>query len=151
MVRSESISQTSLENRALGYKSRHANHQAVKLTQRSKTEPEVWPIRGLHYRLGLTKDLHLEKRVVNGIELVGMETVFFDYLMKVFNAKEENSDHSVTLALDLGGMYGIPFIKVAKAFVLLSPGLNTNPEDKVILTSVMFAASPTSVLFMVML
>ncbi len=74
---------------------------------------ECWPIRGIRYDGGLAKECPASVNE-NGVTLEGIESVIYKQLMNVLAEKKGNCIDSV-IALDFGGMYGIPFIRLAKS------------------------------------
>ena len=109
----ESDNSSLILNKAPDYDKRYSEHRAMKARARLQTKAESWPVRGINYGDGLRLGDHQESRVVNDIELEGIEILFYDYMTKIMAAKRKDGDISPAIALDLGGMYGIPFMKVA--------------------------------------
>ena len=93
---------------------RKTQHQSLRDSARAKGRPETWPVRTGTYKNGIT-DITPEVLTVNGLELDGMETVIYKQIMEILAAKQRDSISDPVVVLDIGGMYGISLIKLAKA------------------------------------
>lgn len=96
------------------YLERKNSHKDIRDTLRKKGQPESWPVRTGTYNNGLN-DEPVEPITVNGVELEGMEAIIYKQINEVLTAKTKDRIDSPVIALDLGGMYGIGSIKLAKA------------------------------------
>ncbi|MDO8660401.1 MAG: hypothetical protein Q7K43_00790 [Candidatus Woesearchaeota archaeon] len=92
-------------------KSKHLNERD---SARASGRLEGWPVRGISYGGGITRD-EPKPLTINGVVLEGMESVIYWQVMSLLAEKERNPVEMPVIALDFGGMYGLPFIKLAKA------------------------------------
>jgi len=96
------------------YEERKATHIRNRDNTRASGRAESWPVRGIAYSHGLTRD-QPEPIIINGIRLDGMEAVIYTQVMNLLAAKERDHIDVPVVVLDLGGMYGVPLIRLAKA------------------------------------
>jgi len=102
------------EQQYLEYEGRKARHLAKRDAAREKGEPETWPERAGIYKEDLTVG-QAETETVNGIKLEGIETIIYKQAMEVLEAKKKDNVGKPVVVLDLGGMYGLTFLRLAKA------------------------------------
>lgn len=102
------------EQYAPQYDERKAKHQSSRDNARAREISELWPVRTGIYKNGLSKD-QPESITINGIDLEGMEVVIHKQIMDILAAKNRDNVDNPVVVLDLGGMYGLSSIRLAKA------------------------------------